>query len=325
MNVQNSTYILPAVPDTTNCMQEVKFNMSFCRCAIKAAVAHELEAFNNHRNAQAYHGSLTRQPPDLGKVDFDALSSLCQQYSQPVPTQHPQHADRAAPIAVDTTAQDVQGTHVVDAEGNGVSPAAAEDAANTCSECSAGTERPVAGSSRHLCAAGEQGSRSHELEMRCAAHRKLKRLREACEEEEGSPSVVKPFVDALFESDEDEPNGAVICTEQESAGQAPSNAAGEGAPGGSGSSGEKALCGATSVWTEVRKFVGRCLEPWIMSGAVNEEQSEVVMDKCVSKVLSAHAGRKDAGFLEAEGERIQGLVARYADHVVAQHRKLKKR
>lgn len=365
------------------CMQEVQFNMSFCRCAIKAAVAHETHAFKSSPNSQKYHVSLTRQPPALANVDFDTLSTLCQQYSQPVPAHHPQHAERstAAMGAVDTStgvaSQTVTGTGTHEAvqglqqqqqninqgyEALGLDPTASDspqcaaDGANARSEPSGAAEQPAAGSEDGHCSASVLDSRIQEPEISGAVHGKLKRLREACEEEEGAPSAVKAYVDALFESDEDWPahvaasgcdhvhdinipeslphmpelsGGAAVAGSEEeyvpgspgSADVGPCEQARVGAAVATGSSAEKAASGASQVWSRVREFVSMCLEPWLVSGAVDDEESEVILDKCVSKVLSAHAGRKDAAFLDAEGERIQALVAKYADFVVSKSKK----
>lgn len=353
-------------------MQEVRFNLSFCRCAIKAAVAHELLAFNTSPNAQKYHAALTRQPPELAQVDFDSLSSLCQQYSQPIPEQHPQHVERSMAVheAVDTSngtaGHTTSGTHEAMqlqeakpqgdvAQGSDAavgSPQHAVAAGTVCSDLCGATAQNAADEG----GVGLAGSKTSDLEVNCTQSRKLKRLWEACEPEHRPPGAVEHFVDALFESDEDGPEqvasgcdhmhdvmhdrpvegnfeyrpersavAAVVGDEQAHVtGRAP--AGGRQAPceatdagtaskvaGGSPAMPES---GVSNVWTEVRDFVGMCLEPWLVSGVVNTEQSEVIIDKCVSKVLCAHAGRKDAAFLDAEGERIQGLVAKYADFVV---------
>jgi hypothetical protein len=390
-------------------LQEVKFNIKFCRCAIKAAVAHELLAFNSNPNAQKYHSSLTRQPPDLAKVEFATLSSLCQEYSQPAPEQHPQHAERAtaaketaAQAAADSRSdirQDVTGnfqtasavdealhdavrqqpaedsvleghretTTVVPVEAPHDSGAAVlHSAASACSDpasCdsqgvpsdrSGSVEEPHADDNADAHVSSR--SRSFESKDRCHGDSNLKRLRQACEEGEGAPGAVQAYVNALFDDDVDEkPNPDDDADEQPSpdsdmdeqpnpdsdvvgalerehdsgrAGHADVNdpcKQGEvcatvkrrrDRPKNTGT--EKPVSGAASVWSEVREFVAMCLEPWLMCGAVHEEQYEVILDKCVSKVLNVHAGRKDAKFLQAEGAKINSLVSQYADFVTKQ-------
>ena len=206
------------------------------------------------------------------------------------------------------------------------------------------------------------GSEKADPVVNCTEIRKLKRLREGYEEADRASAAVEPYVDALFESDDDVcvPGQATAPdSEQINAGPVHDGAveqsteyrselsggaavAGEEEERGLFLGGTKArrendsvaiasretggivevpASGVSSVWSEVRDFVGMCLGPWQISGVVNTEQSEVIIDKCVSKVLGAHAGRKDAAFLEAEGERIQGLVAQYADFVVKKSKK----
>jgi hypothetical protein len=354
-------------------------------------VAHELHAFNSNPNSQKYHASLTRQPPDLARVDFASLSSLCQQYSQPAPEQHPEHGERATAAMMTTAPQaaaDSRTDLCQDATGLGQTVSAVDDATNHAVQQQAGhnvaegdcgvatVDRveelhrsgaavldaeasthagPAAGdahadpsqssgraaSEPHADGSADphgSGSRRPESESHVRVDRNLKRLRDACEEGEGAPRSVKAFVDALFDDDEESPNAdgvVVVAPEEEyvpdssgyeAVGYAAVNklctqarVCADAVNGGarSGTTGAvKPASGLANVWTEVREFVAMCLEPWVVSGAVNEEQSEVILDKCVSKVLSAHAGRKDAHFLEAEGEKIQGLVAQYADFIV---------
>jgi hypothetical protein len=74
----------------TNCktrvsIQEIRFNASLCRCAIKAAQAHELHAFNKSFNANRYHSSLIRMPPSMELVSSDSIRALCAQYFVNVP------------------------------------------------------------------------------------------------------------------------------------------------------------------------------------------------------------------------------------------------
>lgn len=330
-------------------MQEVKFSISFCRCAIKAAVAHELHAFNNNTNAQKYHGFLTKQHPNLENVEYQLLRKLCLQYSQPLPVHHPQHEQASGKVEVakqqgaacDTVGasneaelanQEAKNT-VLDSETKaetGVPKAGDPDfsitlAAGTTapSESSKGTEHPARDASDTVGESVKRNASSPDIEGSNGPAQKLKRLKEACEEEKAEPGTVEVYVDALFESDEDPPasGGENVPGSGE---YAPESAACEGQLVSAERSREQQGASAASdVWTEVREFVAMCLEPWKVSGAVDDEQAEVIMDKCVSKVLGAHAGRKDTAFLNAEGERIQGLVAQYADFIIQKSQKKK--
>jgi hypothetical protein len=68
-------------------MQEIRFNTTLCRCAIRAAEAHEKAAFDACTNPILYHNRLMRCPPTFDRLPSDLLAMLCEYYQMPVPEQ----------------------------------------------------------------------------------------------------------------------------------------------------------------------------------------------------------------------------------------------
>jgi hypothetical protein len=64
-------------------MQEIRFNVSFCRCVVKSAEAHELHAFTANDSPTRYQNMLMRLQPALKHVPAEQLASLCSYYNVP--------------------------------------------------------------------------------------------------------------------------------------------------------------------------------------------------------------------------------------------------
>jgi hypothetical protein len=81
--------------------QEIRFNVAFCRCAVQAAQAHELHAFNASANPTRYQSLLARYHPKLERVPAEELSQLCQYYGTTAPGAA---AQQQAAVPVDASA-----------------------------------------------------------------------------------------------------------------------------------------------------------------------------------------------------------------------------
>eukprot|EP00892_Ulva_mutabilis_P009112 jgi/Ulvmu1/6573/UM003_0210.1 len=88
------------------------------------------------------------------------------------------------------------------------------------------------------------------------------------------------------------------------------NAAPAGDSGGSGSTATVSAA-AVKIRLDVQKYVGELLEPWLKGGSISVRQFTDLLGRVVEKVMSAHAGAGDSGFLESHASSIRKLVDRY--------------
>ena len=61
-------------------VQEIRFNLAFCKLVVQAAEAHEASAFAAAASPNQYQALLMRKQPGLEHVPVDGLTTLCQYY-----------------------------------------------------------------------------------------------------------------------------------------------------------------------------------------------------------------------------------------------------